>query len=872
MTHRTPLLLLTATVLCWIAFAPADGPVIDGSDAHRPYLGHERDPLRLSGAMKALDWWAAARAYPETTFPARGWAEGFEAARALPRPESDGKAWTDWQAIGPHNIGGRTVCVAYNPQNPTTVWAGSASGGVWRSYTGGVGAAAWERVETGHPVLGVSSVAFAPGDSSVIYLGTGEVYAYGAEGGGIAVRLTRGSYGIGVLKSRDGGATWGKSLDWSYDQRRGVQAVKVDPTNPDKVWAGTTEGVYKSTNAGLTWEQVHDVIMVTDLAIHPGNPDIVVAACGNLSSAGQGLYRTTDGGDSWTKIVQPGVIPTSYAGKGHLGTNPSFPDRMVASLSRSNGQAVSTVLISSSDGGATWQLRSSVDYALWQGWFSHDAAMNPQDPDLVIAVGVDAWRSTTGGSVLVKESDWRLWEFGITPIGGPEGAPDYVHADIHDVVWHPVDPNIVYFATDGGVFRSLDAGLTFEACNGGLQTTQFYAGFSTSRQDPDLAMGGLQDNSTAMYHGDAAWSRNIGGDGSWTAIHAVDDDILCGSYQYLNILRSTNQGADWSEVSVPTFGSVSFIAPYVFGGPSDPDVAYAASSYPSKSTDGGITYQLVSGALPLNGDPVLTIAVSPQDADVVYMATAPLNYHAAVFRSLDGGVSFQNVTGPLPDRYPVGLTVDPTAPQTVYAAFAGFGVSHLWRSRDAGGTWEDLGAGLPDVPTLSVFVDPLHPDHLYVGNDLGVFFSRDDGATWYDLSAGLGDAVMAMDLSLRADDMLLVSTYGNGCFVRPLERETTGAGTPPRASFELHGAAPNPFNPSTTIRFTLERDMHTTLDILDLRGAVVTTLRSSVLSGGTHTVRWNGRTSDGTAAPSGTYLARLAADDAVRTKKLQLLR
>ncbi len=828
------------------------------------------EPKRLSGAMRALDWWAAMRVDDDGDFPARGWAEAWDTARSLPRPAE--KGWTDWAPIGPWNIAGRMLCLAYNPQNPNVIWAGSASGGVWVTRTGGVGPAAWTRVETGHPVLGVSSIAFAPGDSSFVWLGTGEIYGYGLEGGGISVRVTRGSYGIGVLRSSDGGRTWSRSLDWSAHQNRGVQVVRVDPTDRDVVWAGTSEGVYRTVDSGLTWERVLDVLMVTDLVIHPGDPDLVIAACGNLGTTGHGLYRTTDGGETWSRIVQSGQVPTTYGGKAQLALAPSDPDIVFASIGNSSGGNTATWLVRSLDAGATWSLRTYRDYSLWQGWFSHDVAVHPLNPNIVLTAGVDIWRSTTGGTALEQRSDWTAWLFGITPIGGPEGPPHYAHGDHHDIVWHPIDPDVVYIAGDGGVFRSLDAGLTFEACNGGLQTTQFYAGFTASLTDPDHAMGGLQDNSTAMFHGDEAWSRNIGGDGSWTAIHAANDSIVMGSWQYLNIVRSTDRGGEWFEVSTPLPGTPGFIAPYALAGPSAPDVGYAAGSYVGRSDDGGVTFQTANGMLPLNGDPALALAIAPSDADVVWVTTAPVAHPAAVFRSLDGGAGFQDVTGPLPDRYPVGLCVDPVDPLTAWVTFAGFGTGHVFRTRDGGASWDDVTGNLPDVPTLSVIVDPERPDHVYVGNDLGVFFSRDDGANWYDIGAGLGDAVMAMDLTVTADDLLLVSTYGNGCFTRSLERATTGMGDPaPRPRVELT-CAPNPFNPATTLRFELERAGPVELAVYDVRGALVRTLLSGMMEEGPQAVRWDGRDESGREAPSGVYMALLTTADGPTGRRITLLR
>lgn len=150
-----------------------------------------------------------------------------------------------WKAIGPNNIGGRTLCIAINPKNPETIYAGSAGGGLWRSYTGGKGADAWDYVATGFPVLAVSAIAIDPIDTNRIYIGTGEVYNLEQTGTDYADKLTIGSYGIGIIKTTNGGTTWEQSLIWNDSLQVGINAIKIDPFNKKIIWAATTEGTYK---------------------------------------------------------------------------------------------------------------------------------------------------------------------------------------------------------------------------------------------------------------------------------------------------------------------------------------------------------------------------------------------------------------------------------------------------------------------------------------------------------------------------------------------------------------------------------------------------------------------------------------------------
>lgn len=838
-------------------------------------VGFRRDkqePDRLSGALVSLGLWHDQRAYPHKTLPNAGYYAAFEYSRAHLQSELDRRV-PPWDALGPHNIGGRTLTVAFNPQNPNTIYAGSASGGLWRSFSGGRGARAWEYVPTGFPVLAVSAIAIVPDDSNTIYIGTGEVYNYRNAGTGFAIRPTRGSYGIGVLKSSDGGRTWRKSLDWSAHQERGVWAVRFNPLDANTLWAATTEGVFKSVDAGETWQQVNELIMVMDLVVHPQDSDRVLISVGNLGSEGHGLYRTLDGGQTWEKLSG---LPQTFGGKAMLATCPAAPNVVYASIGNgTSSQTGATWLMRSDDFGDSWSLASFEDYSRWQGWFAHDVAVHPQNPDVLLAVGVDIWKSRDAGLTLEKKSDWREWFFGRTIPGEPEGSEIYSHADHHDVVYHPQDPNIVYFATDGGVFRSLDGGETFEGCNGGYQTTQFYQGFAVSQSDSFLSIGGMQDNASAIYDGQVAWIRVIGGDGGHAAIDPQNDDILYGSWQRLNINISEDRGTTWRRIPPPGQEPTSFIAPFVVS-PSEPNVLYAGRSVVYKTTTRGRFWAAMNRGQPLDGNPVLALAVSHQTSRTVYATTAPVQTRAGVFRSDNGGSDWVNITGALPDRYPVDIAVDPNDDRVVYVVFSGFGTSHVFKSTDAGATWQDIGQGLPDVPTSAVVVDPLFPDHIYVGNDLGVYVSVDGGATWETFLAGLPDAVIAMDLVIApVPRKLRVATHGNGAYERDLvgDRATSVPDAPAVvAGFRLEQNYPNPFNPSTTIAYTLPRDSRVELSVFNLRGERVATLVDAFQTRGARTVVWEGRDHLGRPVGSGVYILRLRAGDTVLARRMTLVR
>ena len=648
------------------------------------------DDEGFSGAMQSLDFWTIQRAYPNKYIPANAYYKAYQSVSfKLSKSNILSPAW---QEMGPQNIGGRTIAVDINPLNPNTIYAGSASGGLWRSYSGGLGIKAWNYVPTGFPVLSVSAIAENPSDTNVIYIGTGEVYGYQDAIGGLNIRTTRGSYGIGLLKSSDNGNTWSKSIDWSYNQTRGIEVIKLDPVNPDTIYAGTTEGIFKSTDAGASWIQIHSVLMTTDLLINKQNTQQILAACGNLNSPGAGIYKSTDGGTTWIQITAN--IP-AFGGKIMLAAYAGSPDVCFASVGMGTVDGAGTFILKSTDFGSTWSQINTTDYSTYQGWYSHFVIPHPTDPSRLLCAGIDVYKSTDGGTTLIKKSNWASMSLGVVPIGGPEGPVTYSHADHHAYAINPFNPDMVYFANDGGVFRTTDFGETFQGCNGGYQSTQFYKRFGVSKSDSSRMVGGMQDNATAVWEGTLAWRRGIGGDGSCTQISPSNIDTMYASYQYLTMYRSINKGVSWAYIA-PANANAAFNSPFLLA-PSNPKIIYAGGNIVFKSTNAGSAWTVMNNGNVLNGDPVLTIAVSYTNPDSVFVTTAPTLNSAAVFRSTDGGLSWTNITGTLPDRYPVDISVDPRNSSIVYVAFSGFGTSHLYRSLDGGNSCNDIGQGLPDV-------------------------------------------------------------------------------------------------------------------------------------------------------------------------------
>jgi len=728
-----------------------------GRDSNPPQPAEIGKPS--SGAFRTLNNWAAQRDYPFEQGKDRPFFRAWEKTKRFRKAGATQKSGEPWSPIGPANLGGRTLVLAFDPVDPNIMFAGSASGGLWRSESGGLGTHAWERVETGFPILGVAAIAINPQNRQEMVIGTGEVYGYSPTTPGTGNRLTRGSYGMGILKSDDGGQSWKLGLDWRYRQRRGIQNLAYTPDG-SSIWAATTEGVWVSRNGGSSWSQSLDVPMATSISIHPGQPTELLAACGGFDSAGKGIYRTTDDGQTWARMEQG--VPAGFLGKIILDRAPSDPQVVYASVGHRNDafgdtQEAITWLLRSGDGGSTWQIRNTTDYAAYQGWYSHFVKVFPDDADHVAVGGIALYESTDGGLTF--------------------DGPDYTIAngssmtDMHAGYIRPGNDR-VYIACDQGIFTSTDGDL-YEWAMHGYQTTQFYRGTAQAQDNKDLMVGTPQDRLGTFYSGGEDWTpANIGHEGGHTIFKPGNSQtylIAAAHLQYVALVT----GGEVQDTFLPILGdpiedlftNTNFNAPIALA-PSDGKVVYTARSILYRTTDFGTTWQARTQLDTLDGNPIGAIAVSHQDFNSLYLATSPRQGPMHLYRTTDGGESFTDITTGLPERWPTCIAVDPRNENTAYVTFSGFGTGHLFKTTDGGATWVDIDNGdLPDIPANAVFLDPDYPDHLYLATDLGVFVSLDGGIHWMVFDDGLPEAVFVMDfLTYRADRTLRLVTHGNGIY------------------------------------------------------------------------------------------------------------
>ncbi len=837
-------------------------------------------------ADEAFEWWYSQRALPDQMINREGLTRAVQLTqqKILRMQKKSGVVEEPWQSIGPNNIGGRVLSLAIDPDSNNILWAGSASGGLWKSKTGGAGETGWEFVNTGFYLLSVSTIAINQTNANEMYIGTGEISGYNL--GLLGTPSARTTYGLGVVKSTDRGTTWSATgLTWQFNQNRSVQKIVINPKNSKTIYAATSEGTYRSYDAGVTFIRILDTLMAMDLAVNPNDTTIIYVACGQRNtSPNSGLYRSTNGGNSFTRLTNG--LPSANFGRTSLAIYPANPSIVYASIANAVTHNVEG-LYQSTDNGNSWSTMSSSspNYVNGQGWYDNVVAVHPTNSTLVYAAGLDVYKSTSSGASLIQKSYWFKGNFGVISAGGIEGAADYIHADHHAIVFDPRNASRMFFGTDGGVFESTDGGETFIGRNGGLVTTQFYNGFDNAGNDSLIALGGLQDNGTVKYEGARAWNKVYGGDGGWCAIDPTNKNVLYEEYVYLAISKSTDGGSSWSAIFSSNADSSNFIAPFVIT-QSNPNILYAGAKKIFKSINGGTSWSETNGGKVLNGSNVSCLAASFTSADTIIAGTGQRT--AALFElfySTNGGVTWTKSLSSLPNRYPTDISFDPTKSAIAYATFSGYGIAHVFRSTDAGATWNNISSDLPDVPTQSVCIDPLNPTDIYIGTDLGVYRTTNSGTSWLPWFDGMPYA-MVLDVSIsKTNRVLRAATFGNGVYQRKLgpARITNVrlADVNVPLDFSLSQNYPNPFNPSTMITYeiplnpplqggndaTASRGIHVTLKVYDEIGKEVAVLVDEQKNAGKYSVQWNA-----SRTASGTYFVKMSAGNFSTTKKILLLK
>jgi photosystem II stability/assembly factor-like uncharacterized protein len=625
-----------------------------------------------------------------------------------------------WVSMGPEQMtdiedlgygwddaSGRLSTLVIDPADPATMYAGAQSSGVWKTVDGGQ---SWQPVSDA-ATLSVAGLAIDPSLPSRLYLATRSA---------------------GVYQSIDSGTSWTQISTADLQAVVHAGAFVIHPANPTRLFVASDQGVQRSTDSGATWALSLAGGEATALVADPARPGRLYAAIFHeTDETVAGIFRTDDFGDNWVQLTgcPGGGLPL---GAGFTMRFALDGERLYASFrGASDFRVFRTNEFGCSIGGrleSSWELGfhpgGDTFKILWSGMWA-----NPADPGFVYLGGTDFWRSTDSGNSF---SD-------VAAIGGPQPG---AHSDHHFFAADPVSANVIYTLNDGSIYRSADRGAagTFQWVGHGLRNGEYYD-HALAATDPDLVIGGTQDNGTLKHGpGSDVWRMVLGGDGATVAVDPTDSDVLYAMNQYASsIARSTNGGGGFSNIAggLPE-GTVCFNLHFQVH-PGDPATLLASCSFSDedgnrfgglwRASPPGSTWSVIfmppTGSIKRSDvDPSVDLYWAGASDGIVYAGPS-----GSAFRAV-----FANPGASLTD-----LDVDPGTPAVVYAAFSGSAarrVYRLWRGDPAAivllarDITSDLPTGLA-VKTLAV--DRMQPDTVFVGTNAGAYRGRslDGGVTWF---------------------------------------------------------------------------------------------------------------------------------------------
>jgi len=722
-----------------------------------------------------------------------------------------------WSWLGPGNIGGRTRGLVIHPTTPTTMYAGGVAGGVWKTTNGG---SSWAPLNDFLPNLAVTTLAMDPANPNVLYAGTGESWFNND-----AVR------GAGIMKTTDAGATWTRLAATATSDFYYVNKIIVSAST-GRVYAATSTGIQRSADGGATWTKVYPSTLssgVTDLVMRTDqSTDTLFAADGNWVNAT--IYRNTDaaGSGAWSPVYTEAMM-----GRTSLAIAPSNQNviyALSASIETGNFSEGLLAVFRSTNGGTSWttQVRNTSPTKLNtllltnplvanymacgvgipdsmnnQGWYDNVIAVDPVNPNRVWVGGIDLFRSDDGGA------NWGLASYWWPPLSDTRR----VHADNHAIVFHPQyngsSNQTLYVGNDGGIFRTDNAvtgspatganapcntgnsSVLWTTLNNSYGVTQFYHGLPYP--NGTTYFGGAQDNGTnrgSDAAGPNAWASLFGGDGGFVAVDPGNTNVLYFETPHLSLQKSTNGGTTFaaatSGITEPS-SQFGFITPFVMD-PSSSQRLWIGGRMPWRTTDGATTWTQAGTAFTAGAFPTTAIAVAPTDGNYVLFgrSTGFISRTTTGLTNTSTTVWSQVLPTPV-QAWNSWLTFDPANKNVAYATYSSFGVPHVWKSTDAGATWASIdgtgSTGIPDIPVHCIVVDPGNTSRLYVGTDLGVFVSTDGGANWSIENTGFANVVTEA-LAMNATS-IFAFTHGRGAY-----RVALTSSTAPAASFSFSPPSP----------------------------------------------------------------------------------
>ncbi len=716
--------------------------------------GKENEDEFEEDHKKREEWFMYQRSFPFDSIPVEARRKAFEERPADADFGESQFAAPQWKQIGPqptnsyfpNNWGltsGRINSVAVSPANPNIIIIGAASGGVWRSTDGG---ANFTSVTDAQVDIAVGSISFSASNPNIVYAGMGD--------------KDSNYFGSGVLRSNDAGLTWTRVSNNSLPAPGRISQILVDPNNSNRVYAaqysnlsGATlfaSGFFVSADGGVSWTKTFNGLP-KDLVQHPTQPNTLYMSStredGGSSSLG-GVYKSINNGQTWTRIYSSPFSSTSNA---KIAVTPSAPSNIYVLIGSGSTARVEI----STDEGANWTNKGS-NFDTAQFSYNCYIFVHPAQPNTLYVGTRDLWRSTDGGTNYTNITNNFTLSGGYTPTSAK------AHPDQHHFYISNSDPNTIYIAGDGGLWKSTNSASTFQSLNATLGLTMFVS-LDLHPTDATRSYGGTQDNGTQKRTGNQSWREFATGDGGQTIIDPLDPTIVYTTYVYNTVYRYNNNGDSYSgrigDDSVFNTDRVAFYPPFEANEANGNLFFGTYRLY--KSTNRGASWAQLAGGLDLTyGSDVLS-AIGTSKANPNYIYTGSSNGRVMV--STDGGATFTDRTAGLPQRFIKSITISPTNPATAFLTVSGYLTSHVFKTVNGGANWTDISGNLPDIPVNTLLIDPTNSNTLYIGTDIGVFRSTAGGSNWQTFNMNFPPTIVS-ELDAQASGLLQAATYGRGMF------------------------------------------------------------------------------------------------------------
>lgn len=657
---------------------------------------------------------------------------------------------------------GRDNFITFHPSTPTTFWAGAPAGGLWKTTDGGL---TWTTNTDYLTVTGCSDLAVDPTNPNIMYLATGD----GDAGD---------TYCIGVLKSTDGGLTWNATgLSFTVNQTRQMRRLVINPVNPQILLAATNVGLYRTTNGGTSWTTVLTGNWF-DIEFKPGDPNTVYA--GSNTS----FRVSTDGGATFTAISSG--ITTSGTNRMAIAVTPA--DQNYVYVLTSNSSSNFGGLYRSVNSGTSFSVMSTSPNVIGnactgnstgtgQGWYDLAIAVSPNNKDRVDVGGVNVWSSNNGGAT----GTWTCTGCWI----GTTAPSVYLKADHHDLEY---DSNgSLFAATDGGIFRYNTS--SWIDLNNQRNIAQVYK-IGCSGLTANKWVSGHQDNGTGIYT-NGVYQASYAGDGMDCFIDRTNDNNIFVSNPNGSFSRSTNGGASYVSATSGMTGTGAWVSPWK----QDPVLAsrlYAGRSQMFVSNNLGATWTQ-AGTTGGSGS-IVEFAIAPSNNQVIYIIQG-----TSIRKTTNAGSTWSACTN-VSTSAPTFITIDPSNENHLWVTVSGYSAGNkIFESTNAGSTWTNLSYNLPNLPANCSIYQPGSNDRLYVGMDVGVYTKDATSNTWTLYNTGLPNTpVSDFEISPAAPGLLRVATYGRGIYQVDLIQPTVAPTSNFVPAAVICEGTPATFNDSST--------------------------------------------------------------------------